>query len=126
MLRYYIVTINSQTHACGLGYAVGDNVESETYTFAPTPEQEQELNTLLEQIEQKFQADNLKRCELWSENNPAETECVGDGEEFIGLTWVESSQLRVARHYPDDDDTESVLVRLRYINNNYEAYCKTV
>ena len=91
MAKVRCVAICEQTHASGRGFACDDHIHKTCYTIVLTDAQEARFDALLLSLSQKSQADLEHRIEQWCENNPDWTECLCEGEEFVGHIWIEST-----------------------------------
>lgn len=109
-----------QTHGCCQGFACDDHISKECYTVPVTEAENAEITELVSKIEAIYQKELDAACDEWHCNNPDDEECLCEGEEFIGLAWVEDGGTHELGQ-PDNLDTALVTQKLRDLLAEKEA-----
>jgi len=88
----YYIALCEQTHPRCQGFACDDHIDKRCYVVTPDATQAARIDSLLQRIDEKAEQDMRRREAEWQEQHPGE-ECTGEGEEFVGATWVEHQKV---------------------------------
>jgi len=91
MPRYLYLAFCEQTHPRCQGYACDDHIDKQCYTVLADDAFLARAMTLIEQIDERAQENLNATCEEWQANHLPGTECLMEGDEFVGLRWLEHS-----------------------------------
>lgn len=121
-MKFRILTIKtSASPTMNLVFAHDDHIESEVLSVdCSNPELDAKIEQQIVEITEKYRQEIEKRIDRWFKANPDQTECLCEGEEFVGTLWLES-KIREEEN-PDLDKTqEQVLGILKDINEHYQT-----
>ena len=108
----FVICFCEQTHAACQGYSSEDHVSKDCHTVTPDPEQLVTICELLEQVEVVSNRKQQAAVDLWAGRHPEVTECLCEGEDFIGLKWVEHSKYE-SEDADDHTPADKIIERLR-------------
>jgi hypothetical protein len=102
-MRTQGIAICHQEEATSQGFASDDHIRKDCYTiYFVDKEQEDRVQELLNELDRIHRLDQRERERQWWKAHPDETECLAEGEEFVGSVWIESTTVvegEIASHY---------------------------
>ena len=93
-MRTRVIAICEQEEPASQGSSCDDHIHKDCYTISFIDrEQENRVQELLDELEPIHQLDQREREQRWHAAHPDETECLAEGEEFVGSIWIESTSV---------------------------------
>lgn len=113
-MRMLHIAFCTQIYAHERGYCADDHIYKYCTVTRCEPGSEFEAAAipLIETIDRLAEECLYKASEEWMKANPNELECCGEGEEFVGLTWLEHSFSNYEEAPPWVSSNEDVIRRL--------------
>lgn len=116
-MKTTVIAVCKQTHPECQGFAADDHIRKECYSVILTPESEDQILSEIKRIEEESEKELDKATKLWQVNHPDENECTCEGDEFVGLIWVEMSDIDETdtppTHYKNGTEVLEILKQIK-------------